>query len=98
MAASTVKQLWRAYLRENVAITERFNQVYRGRAIRHHMQVFNARRRKTLAYPRGRAWLKAWRLSQVNGKVTAPRPKGRGFPLRGLQLAQSQTYASLDGL
>lgn len=30
--------------------------------------------------------------------VTVPRRKRRGFPLLRLQLAQSQTYASLDGL
>ncbi len=44
--------------------------------------------------------LKEWRKlgATIREQVTAPRPKGRGFPLRGLQLAQSQTYASLDGL
>lgn len=69
MAASTVKQLWRAYMRENVALNERFNRVYRGRHIQRHMQAYRARKRRTLKCPRGRAWLKAWRLSQPNSRV-----------------------------
>ncbi|HDS4345627.1 TPA: hypothetical protein QH074_004316 [Enterobacter hormaechei subsp. steigerwaltii] len=59
---TTVTELRRAYMREAVALNERFNKVHRERPIRQHIDALNARKRDVFPHPRGRVWLEMERL------------------------------------
>lgn len=64
---STAAELWRAYLREHIAHSERFNRVYRGRGLALHLQALAARRKcRNVPKPRGKAWGRVWSQSRAN--------------------------------
>ncbi|HGA8480937.1 TPA: hypothetical protein ACITN2_004362 [Salmonella enterica subsp. enterica serovar Virchow] len=64
--SSTTAELWRAYLREHIAHSERFNRVYRGRSLAQHMQAHAARRKcRNVPKPRGKAWRRVWAQSRA---------------------------------
>lgn len=71
---STAAELWRAYLREHVTHSERFNRVYRGRGIQLHLHAHAARYRRPMPQPRGKVWRQVLALSRRNSPAGGSRP------------------------